>query len=380
LRSNSVRLGKGKNIVKITSVRGYPISRRVRPEFAIVSAAGSHPISNFVIVEITTDAAIAGFGEASVVPVWSGESQASAMHAIADILGPVLIGQDPLAISGLTDAMDRVLIGNPFTKAGVEMALLDLAAKSIGVPACVLAGGARRPREIPLKFSIGAFPPAEAAIVARQAVELGFRAVKVKVGINTPADIARVQAVRSELGQDFPIAVDANAGWTVSEASIAIPQLERLGVMALEQPIARRDFHGCAFLRQRTCMPLMLDESVFTAQDALEAIRLEACDLISIYPGKNGGILRSLAIAQLVAAAGLRCVIGSNLEMNLGTAAMLTLAVTTPALATSIAHDIIGPVYYKDQGLQIEYREGCAVLPEGKGLGVTPDQFIPENG
>lgn len=365
--------------MKIISVLAHPVSQRVNPEFAIVSAAGSHPISNFVIVEITTDEGEIGFGEASVVPVWSGESQPSAIHAITDILSRVLIGQDPLSIAALVDAMDRVLIGNPFTKAGVEMALLDLAGKSIGVPACVLAGGARRPGQIPLKFSIGAFPPAEAALVARKAVELGFRAVKVKVGLNVATDILRVQAIRSELGRDFPIAVDANAGWTVADAVNAIPQLERLGVMALEQPIARRDFRGCAFLRQRTCMLLMLDESVFTEQDALEAVRLDACDLISIYPGKNGGILRSLAIAQLAAAAGLRCVIGSNLEMNLGTAAMLTLAVTAPALATSIGHDIIGPVYYHEQRQKIEYRGGCAVLPDGNGLGVTPDLVISEN-
>ena len=365
--------------MKIASVRAHLVSQRVRSDFAIVSAAGSHPVSDFVIVEIESDDGITGYGEASVVPVWSGETQASATHAITHILSPVLMGRDPLAIGALADAMDRVLIGNSFTKAGVEMVLLDLTGKALGVPACVLAGGARRHGEIPVKFSIGAFPPAEAASVARKAVGLGFRAVKVKVGMNLRTDIARVQAVRSELGDAFPIAVDANAGWTVSDAARAIPQLEQLEVVAIEQPVARRDFRGSAFLRQRTSIPLMLDESVFTAQDALEAIRLDACDLISIYPGKNGGIFRSLAIAQLAAAAGLTCVIGSNLEMNAGTAAMLTLAVTAPALATSIAHDIIGPFYYPEQRRQIEYKDGCAIFPQGNGFGVSPDFFTQEN-
>ncbi len=365
--------------MKISSVRAHPVSSRVRPEFAIVSAAGSQPVSDFVIVRITTTDELTGFGEASVVPVWSGESQQSAMHAITEILRPVLMGRDPLQVAALTDAMDRVLIGNPFTKAGVEMALLDLAGQILGVPACVVAGGARRSREVPLKFSIGAFPPKEAASVARMACEHGFRAVKVKVGMNVATDLARVQAVRAELGEDFPIAVDANAGWTVNDAVRAIRPLEDLGVMLLEQPIARGDFRGCADLRQRTSMPLMLDESVFTARDALEAIRQNACDVISIYPGKNGGILRSLAIAQLAAAAGLRCVIGSNLEMELGTAAMLTLAVTAPALATTIGHDIIGPIYYSKQPQQIKFKDGCAVLPDGNGLGVRPELLTPES-
>ena len=107
-------------------------------------------------------------------------------------------------------------------------------------------------------------------------------------------------------------------------------------------------------------------------QDALDAIRHDACDVISIYPGKNGGILRSLEIAQLAATAGLRCTIGSNLEMDLGTAAMLELAIAAPALATDIDHDAIGPLYYARHftAPQIQYVSGCAIVPEGAGLGV----------
>ncbi|PYU76550.1 MAG: mandelate racemase/muconate lactonizing protein, partial [Acidobacteria bacterium] len=94
------------------------------------------------------------------------------------------------------------------------------------------------------------------------------------------------------------------------------PYLERLNVNAIEQPLRRGDFQGCLRLRRRTSIPIMLDESVFTRQDAMEAIRANACDLISIYPGKNGGILRSLEIAEMAATAGLQCTIGSNLEMD----------------------------------------------------------------
>jgi L-alanine-DL-glutamate epimerase-like enolase superfamily enzyme len=73
---------------------------------------------------------------------------------------------------------------------------------------------------------------------------------------------------------------------TEADARRAIPHLERLNVNAIEQPLRRGDFRGCARLRQRTWIPIMLDESIFTAQDGLAAIREEACDLISIYPGK----------------------------------------------------------------------------------------------
>lgn len=360
--------------MKITAIEAIKTSLVVNPKFAIVSAAGTHPESHYLIVRIETDEGAEGFGEATLAPVWSGETQEGAAAAIRNIFLPVLAGQDPRNVRALAAAMDRVLIGNPFTKAAVEMALLDLSAKVLKTRVCNLLGGVQRKEAIPLKFSIGAFSPAEAARVARHAANLGLRAVKVKVGLNLKTDLERVSAVRSELGEDYSIAVDANAGWTESEATLALAGLEKLNVNAFEQPLRRGDFRGCARLRAKTHIPIMLDESIFTMHDAMEAIRTDCCDLISIYPGKNGGILRSLGIAEMVQAADLKCIIGSNLEMDLGAAAMLQLAVAMPALCETVAHDIIGPLYYTEHltSHPIRYKEGCALLPEGMGLGVTP--------
>ncbi|MEK7405288.1 MAG: enolase C-terminal domain-like protein [Acidobacteriota bacterium] len=336
---------------------------------------GEHRVSRPVIVIVRTDDGLAGCGDASVTPVWSGETQAGALAAVREVLAPLLIGRDPLHVASLADAMDRALIGNPFAKAALEMALLDLAGKALNVPAHIMLGGPRRPPEIPLKFSIGAFPPAAAARVAETVASQGLRAVKVKVGMELSLDVARVQAVRSALGDGFPIGVDANGGWSESVAVAALPHLERLGVNVIEQPLRRGDFRGCARLRRRTSIPVMLDESVFTREDALEAIRWDACDLIGIYPGKNAGVWRSLEIAHLAAAAGLECVIGSNLETEIATAAMLHLAVSMPNLAVSVGHDIIGPLYHTRRiGVEpIRVQDGCAVLPAGAGLGVAVD-------
>jgi L-alanine-DL-glutamate epimerase-like enolase superfamily enzyme len=361
--------------MKIVAIDTIPIRQVVNPQLAIVSAAGKHPESNYLVVRIQTDEELTGYGEATVVPVWSGENAAGAQAIVRDIFAPLLEGADPLQFGALAEALDRAVIGNPFIKAAVEMALLDVAARKLGIAVHVLLGGLRRPVEIPLKFSIGAFSPKEAARVARHAVQLGLRAVKVKVGLEVGTDIARVESVRSEVGADFRVAVDANGGWTEADARRALPFLEKLNVNALEQPLRRGDFQGSARLRQLTGIALMLDESIFTPQDAYTAIRENACDLISIYPGKNGGILRSMEIAKMAANAGLQCVIGSNLEMDLGTAAMLQVAVAIPQLASSVDHDIIGPMYYErhDTLTPIRYRNGCAVLPDGPGLGVVVD-------
>jgi muconate cycloisomerase len=361
--------------MKILSIEACPVSFPLRAERVMINALGVHTVTHLVVVAVRTDDGLVGYGEATGSPTWSGETQEGALSVIREVLSPCLIGQDPFPVRALTAAMDRALWGNPFAKAALEMALLDIVGKSLHVPVFALLGGKTRPPEVPLKFSIAAYEPAQAARAAEFYAAKGFRAVKVKVGMESRSDIARVQAVRSALGNDFRIAVDANGGWSESEAVAILPHLERLGVNALEQPLHRADLRGCARIRQRTSIPIILDESIFTREEALEAIRLNACDLISIYPGKNGGAWRSLEIAGLGAAAGLECVIGSNIETEIASSCMLHLAASIPNLSESVDHEIIGPLYNSRslalEPLKIEH--GRAVLSGGIGLGVEVD-------
>lgn len=360
--------------MNITAVKARSLNIEVSPELAIVSSLGKHRVSEYVVVIIETDAGTVGLGEANVVPIWSGESQGSALAAIEGVLAREMVGQNPLYISELRDRMEHALVGNPFAKASLEMALFDLTGKALGAPVHTLLGGPRRSFEIPLRFSIGAFSPSKAAEVAERAAARGLKAVKVKVGLGVSEDIRRVEAVRQALGESFPVGVDANGGWTENEAVSAVSHLERLRVNVIEEPLRRSDFPACARLRNRTQIPLMLDESIFTPHNALNAIRQNACDIISIYPGKNGGIGRSFEIATLVAAAGLECTIGSNLEWEIGSAAMLHLAVAIPNLSQRVGHDIIGPLYHtRHVGTPLRFENGCAAVPPGPGLGIELD-------
>ncbi|MDE0164295.1 MAG: hypothetical protein OXL36_04270 [Bryobacterales bacterium] len=357
--------------MQITSIETQPVSIAVTPDLSIVSSLGAHRISRYVVVIVRDDEGHVGYGEATVMPMWSGETQEGALAAIDNVLAPVMIGRDAREITAAAEAMDKALIDNPFAKAAIEMALLDLVGKALGVPVTTLLGGARRSEAIPLKFSIGAFSPTHAANVAQSMAARGFRAVKVKVGLDIKTDIERVAAIRAAMGDNFLIGADANGGWNERQTVEALPHLERLGVNVLEQPLPRGEFRATARVRQRTSIPIMLDEGVFTARHAVEAVRTEACDVISIYPGKNGGILRSMQIAQIAEAAGLECVIGSNLEWDLGTAAMLHTACAIPNLSAAVNHDIIGPIYHERSiaTTPIRYQDGCACLPKGPGLG-----------
>jgi muconate cycloisomerase len=131
-----------------------------------------------------------------------------------------------------------------------------------------------------------------------------------------------------------------------------------------------------AAVRRRSGVPIMADESIFTPQDALEAIRAGAADVFSLYPGKHGGVRPMQAIAQMAEAAGIPCTIGSNLEREVATAAMAHGTIAMPNLhCERFPGDLIGPLYF-EQALTCEplrYEADRLHVPTGPGLGIEVD-------
>ena len=145
-------------------------------------------------------------------------------HFIEHILAPLLTGQDPTQIERLTASVNTAVANNPFTKAGIEMALWDILGKVAGLPLYRLLGGPVRDR-VRTKFSVSGLAPDRAAGIAAWAVEQGFDTMKVKVGLDPAEDVARVAAVRQAVGPDVRLGVDANGGWSVRTAIQTIQQL-----------------------------------------------------------------------------------------------------------------------------------------------------------
>src|SRR5262249_9069857 len=132
-----------------------------------------------------------------------------------------------------------------------------------------------------------------------------------------------------------------------------------------------------AEVRRQVKPPIVADESVYTAHDAMALARAGAADVFSIYVGKSAGIGPARKIAAVAEAAALACTVGSNLELGVGTAAMIHLALATPAIvADQFPCDIIGPLYYEDDILAepLPITGGRACAPERPGLGVDLDE------
>jgi L-alanine-DL-glutamate epimerase-like enolase superfamily enzyme len=361
--------------MRITAIETFPVQVPIHPARAIRSGRGYHRTSPFLLLKIHTDAGITGVGEVSCTPVWSGEDNLSAAHFIDQVLAPLLVGEDPGQIERLTMLMHKALFGNFFTKAGIEMALWDILGKEAGLPVYRLLGGAVR-ELVPTKFSVSGLAPDKAAEVAVWAVAQGFRTMKVKVGIEPESDLARVAAVRAAIGPAVRLGVDANGGWPPRVAIQTINRLTAYNIYFAEQPVQPFDVNWLADVRAHVPVPVMADESVNSPQDALALVRAQAADIFSVYVAKGGGIGAARKVAAVAEAAGLTCTVGSNLELGVASAAMIHLAMATPAIgAEEFPCDIIGPFYYEDD-LLVESLpiEGGAARPfERPGLGVELD-------
>jgi L-alanine-DL-glutamate epimerase-like enolase superfamily enzyme len=372
-------------IMPITAIHVEPISGQVQRDLAIVSSLGEHLRGQYVLVRVADEAGRTGLGEASVTSIWSGETQAGTIALIREVLTPLLLGADPFDTEWISRRMDRAVFGNSFAKGALEMALLDLQGQTLGVPAYRLLGGTAagpeaRKQGIRLKFVVGAVEPAVAAQRARRMVERGWGAIKVKVGRDPhpQADVDRLHAVREAIGPNVWLSVDANGGYTVEQAIWAASRLEKCDVALFEQPTRRGDHASMAEVRRRSGIPIMADESVFTPQDALDVIRHQAADVLSLYPGKHGGIRATQQLAKMAEAAGLPCTIGSNLEREVATAAMAHVTVCTANLQCErFPGDLIGPLYYEQSLTQqpLRYQADRLWVPETPGLGVSVAGF-----
>ncbi|MEQ1825074.1 MAG: enolase C-terminal domain-like protein, partial [Pirellula sp.] len=362
--------------MKIVRVEAIPVCVPLKKNMTAKTAHGEHATSPYVIVKMHTDEGIVGLGEATISGLWSGETQAGTVSAIRNYLEPVLLGKDPRDINAVRRAMEFEIKLNPFTKAAVEIAAWDIAGKACGLPIYRLLGGKARDK-IRIKLVVWARDIDGSIRMAEELLATGVTCIKVKTGLEPMSDIARVRAVRKVIGDHVPLTIDSNCGWTIQQAKYCLRELADMRLLLAEQPIHAGDPAALAEVRQSCATPIMADESVFTLQDAWQLTMHRAADIFSIYPGKHGGIAATAEIVAVAKAAGLRCTIGSNLELGIGTAAMLHVASAFPEIDTdSFPADTIGPFYHESDLLCESLMLGPphAIVPDGPGLGVSLDE------
>lgn len=328
--------------------------------------------SEFGIIRLVASDGTEGLGEVSITFPRIGHSLC---HAARTMLAPALVGRNALDASQVLAELDRILAGElsaPYLRAAFEMALLDLTGRRYGIPLYQLLGGRMRSRA-PLAWGIYQKAPEEMAADAALARSQGYHAIKLKVGRRLEDDLAAVKAVTAAAGPGVPLRLDANGAWhSVAEAAAAIEAFARAAPIAwIEQPLPRRNLEGLRLLRMRTGVPIMADESLHSLRDAFELARAEAVDVFNVYVSEAGGVRAAANIFAFAASLDIPCIIGSQAEMGIATAACAHLAVSLPNLPYAI--ETFGPLRYVRDIVEVPVliQDGYLTPPEGPGLGVS---------
>ncbi len=352
----------------IAAVRTHRLSAPLHTPF--VTALRRTMTVETLVVEIVDADGRSGFGEAPQVWQVTGASVAGAEACVTDLLAPLLIGRDPDDLVARCAEVRRAVAGNEATKAAVDTALHDLAARRLGVPLVRMLGGTTR--RVPTDVTLSAGDAPDLATTARRRIGDGFTVLKLKVGTDAAGDLERVRAVRAAVGHDVRIRLDANQGWTPRQAVRVIRGIEDAGldVELVEQPVARRDVEGLAWVSDRVDTPILADEAVFDVPDLVEVIRRRAADMVNVKLAKCGGLGTARTLLDLATAQGMGTIVGSMMESQVGLGAAASLVA---AYGTSAVSDLDAAWWLAGSPVEggIRYEGAEIVLPDAPGLGVT---------
>ena len=199
--------------------------------------SGGRSISSLpsTLVRITADNGLQGWGEVCPLGTTYLPAHAEGSRAALALLAPAVVGVDPTNHAAVNDSMDAALSGHAYAKSPIDVACWDLTGRALGVSVSALLGGVRQ-EKFPLYMAVPLGSPDEmtAYVLARR--QEGIHRFQLKVGGDPVLDGVRVTQIIAATGPEDLVIADANCGWRLNEALIAVGAMERLPRLYLEQP------------------------------------------------------------------------------------------------------------------------------------------------
>lgn len=345
------------------SVRSLHVN--LREPFII--SLGRLDYADNVAVIIKTSGGIIGYGECSPFRTIHGETSETCI-SIGNLLKDLLIGKDALQIEENVKLMDKAIYGNSSIKSAIDMALYDIAAKNAGVPLYEFLGG-KNDKVMCTDYTVSIDSVEKMTSDALSIKNCGFPVIKVKLGGEADDDIRRMKSIRSAVGNEIPIRIDANQGWTKDAAIRILNEIAPLNIQHCEEPVSRHLFMQLPEIRKNSPIKIMADESCCSPIDAERLIDLGACDMFNIKLGKSGGIFHALKILRLAEKHGIEVQLGGFLESRLGFTATAHVALSSSSVKY---YDFDTPLMFSMDPVEggMRYGEGARILlSEDIGLG-----------
>jgi O-succinylbenzoate synthase len=331
---------------------------------------GTETQRDVLLVRAVTDEA-EGWGEcvAMTDPLYSSEYVEAAGEVLRRYLIPALGERPPADATAVAPALHRFK-GHRMAKAALETAVLDAELRGAGRTFARELGATRD--RVPCGVSVGIMDSVPELLDAVDGyLNQGY--VRIKLKIEPGWDVAPVRAVRERFGDDVLLQVDANTAYTVGDAPL-LAALDPFGLLLIEQPLDEEDVLGHVELSRRVRTPICLDESIVSARAAADAIRLGACRIINIKPGRVGGYLEARRIHDVCVANGIPVWCGGMLETGLGRAANIALA-ALPGFTLPGDTSASDRYFRTDVTAPFVLQDGHLPVPAGPGIGVEP---LPE--
>jgi O-succinylbenzoate synthase len=351
--------------MKLTEVELRRISMPLVAPFR--TSFGTQTARDILLVRVIADD-VEGWGEcvAMTDPLYSSEYVDAAADVLRRFLVPAVMAAGPQAAHSVGEVL-APFKGHRMAKAALEMAVLDAELRAEGRSFGRELGAVRD--RVPCGVSVGIMDSVPELLDAVEGY-LAESYVRIKLKIEPGWDLEPVRAVRERFGDDLLLQVDANTAYTLGDAR-HLARLDPFDLLLIEQPLDEEDVLGHVELARQIRTPICLDESINSARDAAAAIRLGACHVVNIKPGRVGGYLEARRIHDVCVAHGVPVWCGGMLETGLGRAANVALA-ALPGFTLPGDTSASGRYYASDITEPFVLDDGHLEVPAGPGLGLVP--------
>ncbi|MBX9783907.1 MAG: dipeptide epimerase [Chitinophagaceae bacterium] len=354
----------------ITSIEIYKLSIPLKQPF-VISLGPQYDADNIILV-LKTNEGLTGWGECSPYMSINGESM-DTCFIVGQYLAKALKEKDALDIKSCTKAMDSIITRNENIKSAFDMALYDIAAQHAQQPLYKFLGGSKN-KIIATDMTVGLGTPEKMAKEALEYKQAGFPSIKVKLGTTTADDVERIKAIRAAIGNEHPLRIDANQGWSIETAIATLQALDTYNIEHCEEPIAKWNFMELPQVRKNSPIKIMADESCFDHHDAANLARIDAVDYFNIKLGKSGGIYNALKIIETAKANNIHLQAGCFMESRLAVTALVHFAYSSDLI---VHYDLDTPLLLKEDpvvGGMVFKENGVVEIDDAAGIGARIDE------
>lgn len=304
-----------------------------------------------------------------------GEQTPEAIKVNVDTyLSKHVIGREAKDFNKIMVEINKYAKGNNYSKTVVEGALIDLAARKMGVPAYDLLGG-KVIDSIPLAWTLASGNTERDIEEAKHLLEIKrHRIFKLKIGKGDPeANVEHVRKIIEAVGDQAKVTVDINQAWDEDTAIRCIKKLQEYGVNMVEQPVPVSNYEAMSRLTKRFDVPIMADEAATYVQDCYRIAKYRSGNCFALKPCKHGGLLETKKVAAIAEGAGFGLYGGTMIETSLGSAMALAVYATMPYF--EFGTELFGQFLYKDSltKTNLEVKDFELIIPDGPGWGIDVD-------